>query len=355
MKNKALISAIMMTASVMAFSQEKSGNYYDSRSRETLKEKINNYTAKIDSIITSEKTKMNGELDAVDKDFKDGKISADDKKKMNGEIAVKYENSINEKVDAEKESFEDITKEKVRKSVLGKSIDEKKTDMKRLLNHAGVLIGGGFLNLTDKSAPFNFSNDSEELRSGKSGSLSYQFRFEVQAGSNASPVLLNFGVGLRSDIYNVKKPMVFAQADGKLFQRPFTMGNLKSSQLKAEYIEIPLEVQFVLNPKYVNYGGEKFLDNSQPQFRVGLGVYGGVKIGSKIKYRYSNEESKRNIFKQRIEDGMNPFLFGTKLSIGYRGISLYVKKDLTPIFNDDALMKNKNGIQIGLEIFNLMF
>ncbi|MEY8760818.1 hypothetical protein [Chryseobacterium tongliaoense] len=353
MNNKALFSAVMLTASVMAFSQEKSGNYYDSRSKETLLQKISHYTKKIDSIVTSERTKMNDELDIVDKDFKDGKMSAADRQKLNDEIASKYENTINEKVDGEKESFEEITKERVRKSVLGKSVDEKKNDMKNLLNNSGILIGGGFLNLTNNSAPLNFFNKSDEIR--QSASLSYQFRFEVQVGKYSSPTFLNFGLGLRADTYYLEKSKIFAQADGKLFQTEFAPQGIKYSQLKAEYLEVPLEMQFVLNPKYVFYDGEKFIDDNKPQLRIGVGIYGGVKIGGKIKYKYENEVSGRNIFKQRVENGMNNFLFGTKLSVGYRGISLYVKKDLTSVFNDDAIMNNKNSLQIGIEIFNLTF
>lgn len=351
MNNKALFSAVMLTASVMAFSQEKSGN--DSRSKETLLQKISHYTKKIDSIVTSERTKMNDELDIVDKDFKDGKMSAADKQKLNDEIATKYENIINEKVDGEKESFEEITKERVRKSVLGRSVDEKKNDMRSLLNNSGILVGGGFLNLTNSSAPFDFFNDSEEIRFGQAASLSYQFRFEMQVGKYSSPAFLNFGLGLRADVYYLEKSKVFTQADGKLFQTVFAPQGIKYSQLKAEYLEVPLEMQFVLNPKYADYGGEKFIDDNKPQLRIGVGVYGGARIGGRIKYKYENEVSDRNIFKQRVENGMNSFLFGTKLSVGYRGISLYVKKDLTSVFNDDAIMNNKNSLQIGIEIFNL--
>jgi hypothetical protein len=360
MKNKILLSAVMLTIVTTAFSQEKrSGYYYDTHQNESvntsLKEKINIYTVKIDSIVSSEKKKMNEELNAVDKNFKDGKITSEEKRNHNTEIATKYEVAINEKVDAEKGTFEEITRERVKRSVLGKSSDEKKRDMRRRLNNGGIQISAGFINLTNSSQPFNFFNKPEEIRFGQSGSYSIQFKFEMQIGEYSSPLLLNFGLGFRGDTYDVGGSMVFAQGNGKLFQETFTGGNLKYSQLKTEYIEIPVGVQFVLNPKYVTIDGEKFLDNDKKQLRIGVGVYGGVKIGNRIKYKYSDEASNSNVFRQRVEDGINPFIFGGKLSIGYGGISLYVKKDLTPIFNSDALMNNKNSLQIGLEIFNLTF
>ncbi|WP_390456423.1 hypothetical protein, partial [Chryseobacterium sp. Alg-005] len=135
MKNTILLSALMLTASVMAFSQDNKSIFQ----QESLNMRINNYTIKIDSIVSSEKKKMNEELDIIDKDFKDGKISAEEKKSHSHEIALKYETIINEKVDAQKESFEEITRERVRKSVFGKSADEKKNEM-NLLNSMDIVI-----------------------------------------------------------------------------------------------------------------------------------------------------------------------------------------------------------------------
>jgi CRISPR/Cas system CSM-associated protein Csm4 (group 5 of RAMP superfamily) len=56
-----------------------------------------------------------------------------------------------------------------------------------------------------------------------------------------------------------------------------------------------------------------------------------------------------------LDDGVNAFLFGGKFSIGYGGVNLFIKKDLTPIFDDKALLPNKNGIQIGIELANIDF
>jgi hypothetical protein len=52
---------------------------------------------------------------------------------------------------------------------------------------------------------------------------------------------------------------------------------------------------------------------------------------------------------------MNDIIFGAKLGIGYRGFNLFVQKDLTPTFNDNAQLKKKYGLQIGIEIANVNF
>ena len=56
-----------------------------------------------------------------------------------------------------------------------------------------------------------------------------------------------------------------------------------------------------------------------------------------------------------LDDGVDAFLFGGKFSLGYGGVTLFIKKDFTPIFNDKANLPNKNGIQFGIEIANIDF
>jgi ribonucleotide reductase beta subunit family protein with ferritin-like domain len=81
---------------------------------------LKSYSEKIDSIVVSEKSKMNAELDDVDRNFKDKKITAEEKQKQRAEIASRYEEMINEKVDAQQSELENATKSMVRSAVLVK-------------------------------------------------------------------------------------------------------------------------------------------------------------------------------------------------------------------------------------------
>jgi hypothetical protein len=49
------------------------------------------------------------------------------------------------------------------------------------------------------------------------------------------------------------------------------------------------------------------------------------------------------------------FFFRTQFSVSYGGVSLVIKKYLAPIFNDQAILPNKNGIQVGIDLMNLNF
>ncbi len=360
MKTKILLSGIALSLSVLTFAQEKP----------SLEQQIKEYSSRIESIVLAEKTKMNAELDAVDEKFKAGKISETEKQNQRNEIAARYETAINEKVEAEKSTLEEITKKSVKNSVMSaentnfslenseentNEKSEKKKHPKDKLKTSGFVLSLGWLNLTNSSEPYNFFKNDSETRFGQNVSYNYAIKGEFQIGKFTSPVFMSYGLGFRSDTHDLGRSRVFAQANDKLFVAPFSGGDLKRSQLRINYLEIPVDFNFVLNPKYIEHEGVKYLDASKKQIRVGVGIYGDLKVGEKIKYQYANSESRRNDFAQKVENGVNPFVFGAKLSAGYGGFNLFVKKDFTPLFNNSALLNNKLGLQFGIELAGLNF
>lgn len=362
MKLKFLFAGAALTFAALAYSQETPA----------LEQQIKDYTAKIENIVLAEKSKMNEELDALDKNFKNGKISETERDSQRAAIATKYEISINEKVNTEKSSLEDITQKTVKDAVMNKDkksvlinanntavvtvkSGEKKTHPKDLLNDSGIVVSIGWLNLTNSDAPLNFFNNSSEIRFGQSMSSVFAIKGSRQIGNFTSPIFMNYGVGIRADSHDLGPKRVFAQDQNELFIAPFTAGEIRKSQLKVEYLEVPVDVQFILNPKYIEYDGVQYIDATKKQFRVGAGLYGDLKIGNRIKYSYSDEISKKNEFRQRAENGLNKFVYGAKLSVGYGGLNVFVKKDLNPIFDKNARMDNKHGLHIGIELASINF
>lgn len=335
---------------------------------------LKSYSEKIDSIVVSEKSKMNAELDDVDRNFKDKKITAEEKQKQRADIASRYEEMINEKVDAQQSELENATKSMVRSAVLGKKdslyhgknqlelglggvkmkINKDKTpkDYLRTWELAVSLTGA---NLTEKNEFFKFYNKESDVRSTIINSSQFVLRYENQLGGFTSPVFYRIGLGVRSDRYVPKYGKAFMQQDKTLFVDEFTRGNLKRTYLGNAYIFVPVDLKFVLNPKYVVHEGVKYLDNKKSQLNIVAGIYGGVRTQSVIYNKYSTEDSKRIVEKERVMQGVNNFVFGGKFGIGYGGINLFIQKDFTPLFNNDAQLKKKYGLQIGVEIANVNF
>ncbi|MDQ0594085.1 hypothetical protein QFZ37_002454 [Chryseobacterium ginsenosidimutans] len=360
---------IALMAAVIAFS------YASAQENPHTDSQLKNYSRKIDSIVVSEKIKMNQELDDVDKNFNNKKINIDEKQKQRAEIASKYELSINEKVDSQKSELEDATREMVKDAVLrpndslrnsknqmmfglgGIKIDmdtNKKTpkDYLHTIGYSIYLVGVGF---TSKDKPFKFFDKDSDVKNTVFNSSSFVFRYENQLGGFKSPLFYRVGIGYRWDQSKPKYGRVFSQDNNMLTVKDFTKGNLKETHLDNHYIFVPVDFRFVLNPKYIEYEGVKYLDNQKSQFNLIAGVYGGFRVVSNIYNKYSNEFDNRIVERERLTHGVNDFVVGGKLGISYGGFNLYVQKDFTPTFNNNANLTHKYGLQIGIQIMNVNF
>jgi hypothetical protein len=319
---------------------------------------------------------MNAELDIIDKDFNDKKITPEEKKKQRSEIALKYQQTINEKVDAQQSELQSATKEIVKNSVLmdRDSTNANKNEMWLGLNGLNMKLGQKRkknpkhslqtvelsasmmgTGLTSKDQPFNFYNKESDTRNTIINSSQLALRYESQLGGFKSPVFYRIGLGVRFDQYVPKYGKVFKQENNTLFIDDFDRGNLKRTQFNNTYLYIPVDLRFVLNPKYTEYEGVQCLDNKKRQLSVILGVYGGLKVGSVNYVKYSNENSKRIVERERITHGVNDFIVGGKFGVSYGSLKVFVQKDFTPAFNDSALLTNKYGVQIGVEFVNIIF
>lgn len=330
------------------------------------------YTKKIDSIIFSEKSKMNIELDKLDQDFK-GKSAVEEKQKRKAEIAEKYQNILNEKIENEKVTLEDSTKEMVRNMVLNPdkkyslTIDPQIGGLLGFLNKRvklpkdylhSIRLTGSFVfpSLTSEDKPFGFFNkDSDVKRTSNNFSGYTSLRYENQLGKFTSPLFYRTGLGLRVDYFTPENNKVFAQNEKNLFLQNFAKGHLKKTLIYNSYIIIPLELRWVLNPKYIDYDGVKYVDNRKTQFYIMGGFYGGLRTGSTIYSKYSTDYTKKVVERERVMVGVNNFITGAKIGIGYGGIALFIQKDFTPSFNDYALINNKYGLQIGFELVSVNF
>ncbi len=364
MKRKPIIWSLLLPVT-MAFAQS------------SLQNSINDYTQRIDSIVTAEKAKMNSEMDMVDARFENGTIDAGEKIKQKKEIAGRYEKIINEKVDAEKNKLDEITRTAAVNSVFRKPSDTLKDEnnvrvfsnnravvvLKKsndgnpesYLRSSDLVVSYGFLNLTQDKGSFNPFEDRSEMRIGNSHSFEIQARHERQIGSYTSPFFVRYGLAYRSDTYMPKKSKVFAEGEDMLYLENFADGRLKRSKFRNIYLTFPVEVQWTLNPEYTEYNGKRYLDGRKKQWRIGAGAYVGINTRSIVKVKYHNEEDKFRKYKNVVDEGVNPLLFGVKFGVSYGNLNFFLKKDLTPVFNDKAVLPAKNGIQIGIDIANIGF
>lgn len=360
MKKKIITLCTALSVTSFAYAQNDKGE---------IRNSLNIYSQKIDSIVTSEKAKMNAELDKIDSQFKEKEINAEKKQQLRTEVAQKYESLINEKIDEQKSNLENATKEMVKNSVLNPASDnrlqyggfnsfhlrnKKNQDKNPKHEQERFSLSFSFVGNNLTSEGFNSQNNSEIKHSAVLSS-NIVLRYENQLGKSTSPLSYRFGVGLRTDNYSPKSGKVFAQDARSLFVEDFSKGNLKKSHLTSLSLYIPLEVKWVLNPKYKEYKGQNYLDNTKNQFYLLGGIYGGLKLSNTLYTRYSNDLSKRIVNREKASHGINDAFFGGKIGVGYGGINLYIQKDFTPTFNNSAQINNKYAFQIGVEFLDINF
>ena len=341
----------------------------------TFDNQMKSYTEKVNTIVSTEKANMKSETDKIDEAFSSGKITKAEQIAQKESVSKKYESLINEKIENEREQLENITKTAVTNSVYntkpdttkgkndfsfetsGLSFKFKKNNKspKQYINTSAVSVSYAFANLTKDKGSFNPFESDSEMRIGNSHSVDVQFRKDRQLGSFTSPWILRYGLAYRTDTYMPKRPQVFVQENSQLFLENFEEGRLKRSKLRNVYLTLPIEFQLYLNPKYTEYDGKQYLDVRKKMWKIGVGAYAGVNTRSIVKVKYYNENDNFKKYDYTLDDGVNAFLFGGKFSLGYGGVTLFFKKDFTPIFNDKTILPNKNGIQIGIEIANIDF
>lgn len=345
-----------------------------SQNKETLRKQMERYTNKIDSLVIEERNKMNAEFDVLEKKMKAGEISESEMNEQKNTTAIRYEAIINDEISKQKDEYEEITGKTVRRALFKKNSTTKNNlfrtargalldltfeqpqydepeDPKNYLQSFGYVAGISVINYSDS----NFFDFSKGKDLENSLTVNFSVRYENQLGKTTSPVFYRLGLGWRFDTTVSTNNRIFAQDDKNLYITEFTGNNFKNAWLRTDYIYVPVEAIFVLNPKYKDYNGIKYIDNTKKQLRVGIGLYGGVKINDRLHLQYKNEFGNKMYIREGVSRGLNPFIFGGKISIEYFGFNIYVMKDFTSVFNNEALINSKKSIQIGIDLWALTF
>lgn len=328
------------------------------------------YSKKIDSIVTAEKKKMNQELDVLEKNI--ANIPSENVQLKKTEIAKRYEESVNQKINAEKETLEKIIQLSVRDALIQgenfttpnsitipgasqPSLVEFKTskqDAKDRLQTHNIALQLGYQSVTPNATSTDLLKNQSQIKPTLT-STSVLYLREKQLGKLTSATFIRYGFGWSGNRYTLVKPLVFRQDGNNLYTENFNSGVLRKTRLSTHYVEAPLEMHFVLNPKYLTENGEKILDMRKRQLRIGVGLYGRYLIGSSIQMKYENDESSKNIFQQKTRTGLNRAGLGAMFSVGYGGLNFFIKKDLTPTFAPEATLHDRYGLTFGMVLANI--
>ena len=324
--------------------------------QETFESRAKQIADKIEKITKEEKAALKEEVEAVNVQLSEGKITQEQADKRKKELAEARAVIIEEKITLAQNELNDLVQQKVdgkikeqdstKKHMLvihwnDRNWEERKKSKdsihgeKRTTSQFVFAMGLNNMMIDGKLQDSNYSFI---------GSHFYEWGFTYNSRLMKNNNLLHAKYGL-SLMYNNIRPtdnrsFVVNQDQTNLEVNAI---NLNESRFRNVYLVLPVHLEFDFTKPTVSNGKTYF--KTHKSFRFGIGGYAGINVKSKQILKFEEEDLK---YKTTIKGdyNVNNFIYGLSSYIGYKSLSLYAKYDLNPLFQDN-LVDEKN-ISLGL-------
>lgn len=321
------------------------------KAQETFEGKTKAIASKIESVVKEEKEELKVEIEAVNEQLAQGKLTkeeADEKKKALAEERAKI---IETKVAELEDELHVLVQEKVDGKI--KSIDTSKTIIIHIdkddFFHKKCSNGE---KRTTSQFVFAFGANNLVTDGQVANSDFYYWKshfYEWGVTGNTRILkednLLHFKYGV-SLMYNNLRP-----TDDRYFVKNGAQTDLVTSQLHLDesrfrnvYVMVPLHLEFDFTKKEIRDDANYF--RTHKSLRIGLGGYAGFRVKSKQILCYDDAVGNDVEQKTKGNYNVNDFNYGLSTYIGYKATSLYLKYDLQPLFEKNPV--DQNNISLGL-------
>ncbi|MFH6957992.1 hypothetical protein ACHRV1_11335 [Flavobacterium aquidurense] len=322
--------------------------------QETFESKAKKIANKIEKVTKEEKAILKEEVEAVNVQLSEGKITQEQADKRKKELSEARAIIIEEKVTLAQNELNDLVQQKVDGKIKeqdsikkGKIViywdkndkNKKSRDSihgeKRTTSQFVFAMGLNNMMADGKLQDSNYGFMSSHF---------YEWGFTYNSRLMKTDNLLHAKYGL-SLMYNNIRPTdnrsFVVNGDQTVLQTNAI--NLDESRFRNVYIVLPLHLEFDFSKPQVSNGKTYF--RTHKSFRFGIGGYAGINVKSKqiLKYDQDDLDYKTTI---KGDYNVNNFIYGLSSYIGYKALSLYAKYDLNPLFQDNPV--KENNISLGL-------
>ena len=304
-----------------------------------VKEKVEEYAAKINTIIQEEKKQMESELLVLQAKNLD-KAEFD---KQKAQVADSYSQKIDTRIESLGFDLDQVIQKQVRYSLLNSDVTSNEELKEKLLKkfrptkNLDGYFSYGIMMLTNDKA----DNDLDK-NLGYANNLEFGLKFNYQF-SRTSPWGLISGLGFSWRTVRTDNNMIFAKQNGDIFLTKYE-GSLDKAKLRTGYIMVPLGFQYNFS-KLKSAGMDVQYRPYSDGFRVGANVYGGIKMASNNIVKGDSQG-----FRDKSNYQVNPFVYGAQFTLSYDNLSLFVKKDFSNYFKDSYFPNDKAlvfGVALG--------
>ncbi len=342
----------------------------------TFEQQAKEIASNIETITTEEKNALKKEIEAIDLQVKEGKISAEKGQELKLKIAEERAKNIETKVAIEEARLAQLVQDKVDGKikvsndkpkrggtmiVLGSSSKDSIGENRTEINLGSMKIYNGEKDKAERKSKrttsqfvfaFGLNNvvtKGENLKDSDFkvwGSHFYEWGITYNSRIFKNHNLLHAKYGL-SLMYNNLRPTDnrYFVVNGNQTDLVQSTVKLDESRFRNVYLTAPIHLEFDFTPKKLSKDGTKSYFRTHESVRIGIGGYTGVRVKSKqiLKYEVDDHKIKE---KQKGDFNVSDFNYGLSAYVGYGQTSLYVKYDINPIFKNNNI--DQNNVSLGI-------
>lgn len=164
----------------------------------------------------------------------------------------------------------------------------------------------------------------------RTANIYYQYDFRLFN----SPISIVPGIGLSLERFRFKNEYSITDDNGSpVMESPgnSSIPNIKKSLLVTNYVEIPVEIRYTVNP-----------DDPTRSFKVGVGGRIGYLYDSFAKIKYS-DDSQTKLIKDKQDYNLNKIRYGLTGRIGFGNVSFFGYYNLSPLFEKGKGLQTDNA------------
>ena len=322
------------------------------RAQESFEGKAKDIASRIETIVKEEKNELKVEVEAVNEQLAQGKITneeADEKKKALAEARAK---TIEEKVAKLEEELHVLVQDKVDGKI--KVVDTSKTitihfskdyfshhdkcsnGEKRTTSQFVFALGANNL-VTDRQVA------NSDFKYWKSHFYEWGLTYNTRILKEDNLLHFKYGMSLMYNNLRATDDRYFVK-NGAQTDLVTSSVHLDESRFRNVYIMVPLHLEFDFTKKEIRDDANYF--RTHKSMRVGLGGYAGFRVKSKQILCYDDAVGNDVEQKTKGNYNVNDFNYGLSTYVGYKSTSLYLKYDLQPLFENNPV--DQNNISLGL-------
>jgi len=183
--------------------------------------------------------------------------------------------------------------------------------------------------------------DTFSLR--QSGFAEFGFNWNTRILENSGALHFRYGLSFQWNKLDAEDNQFFTVSNEVATLETFDV-DLRKSQLRNSNIVVPLHLEFggykkIEKKNYIRY-------KTRGKFRMGIGGYAGVRLGTQQKLRFRRDGERVNT-KERTDFGGDTFVYGISSYVRIWGdISIYGKYDLSSAINAPELGE-VNNVSLG--------